>query len=399
MQRKRINSKIPLLVAIAFVFSVLFILPNDYKHLIPKGGLILNICAMASVAMVYFVYFPKIIKYIEKNLLFSVPFIIALIASCLNDGNIEMAAIKIFYMFIFYFIGAFFEKYKYNFIKIAELIACLILAINSCVMVFHGQPLSYSASGGRIYFIFEGDISKLLISELLLFFVGVKMGVTKHKLLHYVIFAITLYNIMFSATGFFSALVMLVFMMFVSREKYTKNIFKLAVLYVVILLAIDILTIFDFFSPILANMFGKSVTLSGRTEIWRAAMGVIREHPVIGIGEYSPSFFVDLTGIRGATHAHNQIIQILLNSGVVGLSVYTYYAFKLRKLGSLVANNSLAAYYLVYLLTIVTMCVTGLPFNNFFMLSVLIVVNLIRDSSNVKSSNNDQSVVGGLAGT
>jgi len=367
------------LVLVTFIFGMLLILPNDYKHLVPNGGVILNSCALIFLFLSYFINFPRIVKFIKKNLLFALPFFIIILATLLNNGEVPIALYNIVYLLFFYFIGAFFGEYKLKFIKIAEIISFIILCINVLVTIFYGQPLSYSATAGRIFFIFEGSMVKLMACNILLFFIGKKLKITNFAFLHYVVYALSFYCITFSSTGFYSLLFMFVFMFFVSKSRKIGNVLKLISFYIVALFVVDILVIFDLLSPILSDIFNKSITLSGRTEIWGSAIEIIKDHPWIGIGEFSSDYFIELTGVNGATHSHNQILQILLNSGLIGFVVYFYYAFKLVNLRKYVKNNLIVAYYLVYLSTIIIMCVTSLPFDNFFYLSVLIAVNYVGE--------------------
>lgn len=357
-------------------------LPNDYKHMIANGGLILNIFTMCCLFLTYFVFFPKIVKFIKKNLIFSVPFIIVLFATIINDGEVSSAAYNFVFLFIFYFIGAFFKEYKYKFLKTAEILSFAILAINTFVMVFHGQPLSYSATAGRVFFIFEGSMVKLMACNMLLFFVNKRLKLTRFAILHYIVYFFSFYCITFSSTGFYSLLFMFIFMLFVSVRNQIGNVFKMIAIYISILCIINLLVVFDLLSPFLSNLFNKSETLSGRTEIWKTAIGVVKNNLLIGIGEYNSNYFIEISGVRGATHAHNQILQVLLNSGVVGFSIYAYFAVKLMGLRKIISNNVIVVYYLIYLFTILLMCVTSLPFDNFFYLSVLIVVNYMKWNMN-----------------
>ncbi len=72
---------------------------------------------------------------------------------------------------------------------------------------------------------------------------------------------------------------------------------------------------------VMASDTGKSVTtLTGRTQIWDAALREWKDNPVFG---YGPDLFnVEhrmRIGMNFAFHAHNQVIQTLAQSGLVGL--------------------------------------------------------------------------------
>lgn len=78
------------------------------------------------------------------------------------------------------------------------------------------------------------------------------------------------------------------------------------------------------------------MSLTGRDEIWAAALQEWRAHPVFG---YGPSLFDEyyriLIGMPFAAHGHNQVIDALARSGSVGgigvivyFLILTYWAFK-----------------------------------------------------------------------
>jgi O-antigen ligase len=82
--------------------------------------------------------------------------------------------------------------------------------------------------------------------------------------------------------------------------------------------------------PILTGL-GKDITISGRTEFWPHLIDKIRERPWLGYGYHT--FWVN--GWKGEAadiwrylkygfeppHAHNAVLEILLNTGLIGLII------------------------------------------------------------------------------
>ena len=78
------------------------------------------------------------------------------------------------------------------------------------------------------------------------------------------------------------------------------------------------------------NATGRSITLSGRTRLWLALLGTIWERPWLGYG-YGGFWLVSdaSEGIRQifgewAAHGHNGFLDLWLDLGLVGLSVFIY---------------------------------------------------------------------------
>jgi exopolysaccharide production protein ExoQ len=77
------------------------------------------------------------------------------------------------------------------------------------------------------------------------------------------------------------------------------------------------------------GMFGRDITLTGRTAIWGLLTPPIYRHPVLGYGFYA--FWLGLRGESGNVireahwffgYAHNGMLEIILQLGVVGLTLF-----------------------------------------------------------------------------
>lgn len=80
---------------------------------------------------------------------------------------------------------------------------------------------------------------------------------------------------------------------------------------------------------LIAGLLGRSVTLTGRTEIWTAVERQIGLHPVLGLGwggVWTPASAPTLAMWREsrfeAFYAHNGYLDVLLQIGVVGAALY-----------------------------------------------------------------------------
>jgi len=81
-----------------------------------------------------------------------------------------------------------------------------------------------------------------------------------------------------------------------------------------------------------ANENGVDVALSGRAQIWRAAICMVREHPVNGVGARNfRNAFPDCNPTPGATpawgegpalHAHQVVLEIASETGLIGLLLW-----------------------------------------------------------------------------
>jgi len=83
------------------------------------------------------------------------------------------------------------------------------------------------------------------------------------------------------------------------------------------------------------EIYGKDPNLTGRTEIWAAVAGAIRERPALGYGLGGPlnvnspsAVTLELWRSIGfeAAHAHNGVLDLVGQVGLIGLAIYLFVA-------------------------------------------------------------------------
>ncbi len=79
----------------------------------------------------------------------------------------------------------------------------------------------------------------------------------------------------------------------------------------------------DFIEHIVVDLLDKSMTFSGRTQIWIVSLQQFMKAKIFGSGYISGSRYVMLTGIRGGTQPHNLMLALLVYTGILGLGVYS----------------------------------------------------------------------------
>lgn len=74
----------------------------------------------------------------------------------------------------------------------------------------------------------------------------------------------------------------------------------------------------EFVRYIVETVLGKSLTFTGRLDIWLLAVGMIVQHPVLG---YGVGGNINIWSTQW--YAHNQILEILLEGGAIALLVFS----------------------------------------------------------------------------
>jgi len=270
------------------------------------------------------------------------------------------------FVFVIYVVNFITERRAVLLIKVS-VASGLILAIYGCMqklgldLFFQGFDINIFA--GRI-FSFLGNPSYLgqymsLLSVMTVFLLFHK---TKYRYFYVIVIGVFLATIVLSGTR--TAVVGLFFASILAAIKYFKVILKIAKKYKYLVIgAVFLITVLvaTIYSKIPENRFSISTaafrSLESRVEIWRGAVGLIKEKPVFGHGE--ETFYIYFPDIvtktfltleeninTSADRVHNETLQILFDHGIFGLfaylAIFIYLAisfFKTKK--ALVATLSL----------------------------------------------------------
>ena len=121
-----------------------------------------------------------------------------------------------------------------------------------------------------------------------------------------------------TGTGYVVITAFILSMLFCTFSKKIRMKFSWAVIFHVILFfAISAFSASEFFAGYF-NLFGKSTTMTGRTDIWAATWLRVIQSPIFGYGYMNDS---DLLWLRllasGATTSHNAFMDMLFRGGIV----------------------------------------------------------------------------------
>ena len=94
------------------------------------------------------------------------------------------------------------------------------------------------------------------------------------------------------------------------------------VLGVAVTLLVVVARVQTYFAAQIEGLLGKSVTMTGRTELWDAAMPILADSPLFGYGINS-QFGAFIPAFKGLLwQAHNQYLQIAYDGGLVAVGLF-----------------------------------------------------------------------------
>ncbi|WP_117168458.1 O-antigen ligase family protein [Paraliobacillus sediminis] len=192
---------------------------------------------------------------------------------------------------------------------------------------------------------------------------------------------------------FLSILIILLSMLILlySKKVFSK-IFSIGLIlnfgFILIYVQLENTKIGQFLNEVSLNLLDKSF-YSGRNEIWKQLLPYVYDKPFFGYG-----IGIDARGLTSPAHtSHNQYIQILLESGVIGLILFLLLLFSIWKL--LLRNlttfeSKLSACF--FIATLVYMNFESTLFQNNYAIGLMqwliitlgVIINPVEDSTRVK---------------
>gem|GEM_PF-3969626 len=183
---------------------------------------------------------------------------------------------------------------------------------------------------------------------------------------------LVIYSVLLTASR--GGILTLVFTTFLTLILFSKGNFKRSIL-IILLLILSVLALFYFnivdFGFIYERFFGESITnfsslTSRRTDLWKTAVEGFKQKPIFGFGgSMSVSHWINFTTYGNAMSMHNLFIEILVQYGMVGLTIFLLLIIRvLADLKNLLKLNKVHTtdntYLLIPFISLATMLFAGL---------------------------------------
>lgn len=128
--------------------------------------------------------------------------------------------------------------------------------------------------------------------------------------------------IVWSATGLVGWFIMILYILFIYKSKiaYLLNSILLSIFYAIIFLSIFMFNIQEYFVYIIENILKKSISFTGRTEIWEISKNLISKKPLLGYGLSNNHGWIYWHGKNYYTH--NIILEVMIQGGILALIPY-----------------------------------------------------------------------------
>lgn len=261
--------------------------------------------------------------------------IIYIINSFIYRGNyLDILNNAITSVVLLIFIKKEFDYDKGNLFKAFKFIfnSYLILHILSVGIINTIHIGIFDSESGTTYFLGKDNYSAFITIPMVTISLFINYVEKREISWNYVIMLFIL-TLCYALTQSYTALLALsCFSVFIILLKFKVNLLKYIsirktiILVIVLLFLISIFNIQNVFEYFLNNI-GKGITLNSRTIIWKDAIELIKEKPLLGYGDLSIDKINDYY-LYGASHAHNFVLELLLRTGIIGTICYMLFLDK-----------------------------------------------------------------------
>ena len=137
--------------------------------------------------------------------------------------------------------------------------------------------------------------------------------------------------IRFSATSLVGMTILGLYFVPFFKEFIKNNYKKIVIVILVLNFLIVICRIQNVFEYIIVDILGKTLTFTDRVYIWDYVIEFIKNKPLFGYGFQSSEIRFLMTNVYQSYHAHNEILEIIYKSGLIGMSIITFMCVALKK--------------------------------------------------------------------
>lgn len=316
-----------------FMYICLFLfVPIDYIARITDELTILTLLRIALCAFTFILYIRR--KKLSVNILFIFFFTCLLnISTFLNHGSLVLAVYGHLYLLlgICCFMEYHLERSDLIILYYRYCFFWIVLNIFSILLWPKGLYVAPGDMGTGINFLLGNYNSfiKLILPALGIgYFLLKKKRISFKNYLFLWFLVFVTYLLVDSMTSRVAVFLLAIFLLL-----FNQHIFAFGVNPVVSATILTVVTFIFALNPIewmqmkLAQITGKSLTFSGRTILWERMVDSIQHAILLGYGMQDREFLVDKFQLPYAGKAHNLIIQILYQTGIIGLLLFSLIFF------------------------------------------------------------------------
>lgn len=385
-----LEKRILLYLILIFAFEPKLFVKIDFLNYIYIGGIVLS---FIITLIKYFSKFNKPSKLLIILVIYRLSFFIQTLTS---HGDITMWGYMSIVLVTLCMAIEIYAKYDFNFL-LSSLINILtaITVINLLIVFVYPNGLI-----GDIYFIgIRTRFTEVILVNMVLSLTYDKIHNVKISKKSLFIIAVSIVTILkcWIATALLGMVLVFLLVLLFLKDRHIKllNIYFAIIICLVLNVLIVHLRILDSLDWFFTGIFGKTTSLSGRTEIWDNAFGIIFSKPIFGHGMAVDGNFIPWVwggiGEVKLWQAHNQWLQLLYDGGIV--CVISFIAITFISYSQIKCNKQAVAKSKFLIIGIIVfyfmMIVEIYSYTPYFFVLPFVMSNMLKSKHNLKVTYNE----------
>lgn len=294
-----------------------------------------------------FIYYMKIDKFV---LLFTLFLGVTLITSFIGG---YLTLYIVFYFLSLYGLILMFHYYlkidSKNTFRVLYILFVTIIILNAISILIGGLGV-YAITGATEYLVGrENNVIRIIFPGMIIAYLYMKLFNNNKttKVLTTISIIIGALSLLYLGSSTSIGIVGL-FIFVILFKRMLPKFWILMIGYIVVFIMVIWGQSLKFMSIIIVNILGNNLTYSGRIDIWNYVTTIISENLLFGVG-YGNTFVREM--FYPVSEEHNMFLQLLLNSGLLGMSVFVIIIIYLAKELNLKGNQSQNYMYMTNILS------------------------------------------------
>ncbi len=295
----------------------------------PKINYIFNIWIIISFGIIMITYFKKL-RISKLVLLYLLYNIILLFSTLKNKGNVLKLILDLsLNMGIIMAVEIYLKNNKIKLFGVLSFIFYALTILNTISFIMFPKgfavteylktPIYLLGIDNRFSFMYIPGICIISIYDMMK-----NKKLTKLTKAYFII-TFTTFVYFWSAGALVAESLFIIYYVFIYKLKYkhlTNKYFPVIMVSFVGIVILRVQNIFEFF---IVDILHKDLTFSSRTKLWDRTIKIINNNKILGTGIQKSEFTIKSIS---AYHAHSHFLNIMFQSGILGVGIYIYIVFE-----------------------------------------------------------------------
>lgn len=369
---------------LAFLLLFPYLRVYGISHILTEK--IYSVSIVVNFLTVILFYVMKVRKY-DSSFVIWISYSVVLILSCvLNSRNVFYAGYYTGKIIGFYLINKYYlSRHDLTFLRVTRGYMTLIIIATLMQQLLAQDIFGYTASGNfNTFFVSDNYLGYFYTSYMALCVILDSIDCAGVRAITYAEIFICFVSVIrsWSVKAVLGLLIVVLYILFLYRKRPARffTAKKIVLVYIVIYFGIVVFSVQNYLSAWIYDYLGKGATLSGRTYIWAATMENIKNSPIYGHGLNANGLWAENVTFQGKVFSsHNMFLEVLIQTGIIGLVLYLLFLFTSIRRGekAIINGSDYEYFFLIFIVFVIYLMGIASPtlYEPFYFMPLILLAN------------------------